>query len=101
MPGDGWFKDPREPDATADIVTGPGTPPEGIGSLRLGVTADDQVATVTRILGGTLDDPNLFVCRDSAGQVTLPPALCTASAPNAAVANDQNAYTRSLAIPLP
>jgi hypothetical protein len=46
-------------------------------------------------------DPNLFVCRDSAGQVTLPPDLCTASAPNAAVANDQNLYTRSLAIPLP
>jgi hypothetical protein len=46
-------------------------------------------------------DPNLLVCRDSAGQVTLPPSLCTASAPNAAVANDQNAYTRSPAIPLP
>jgi len=46
-------------------------------------------------------DPNLFVCRDSAGEVTLPPGLCTASAPNASVANDQNAYTRSLAIPTP
>jgi hypothetical protein len=46
-------------------------------------------------------DPNLLVCRDSAGEVTLPPRLCTASAPNAAVANDQNAYTRSLPIPLP
>jgi hypothetical protein len=46
-------------------------------------------------------DPNLFVCRDSAGQVTTPPDLCTASAPNAAEANDQNAYTRSLPIPVP
>ncbi|MEA2364384.1 MAG: hypothetical protein QOD71_3529, partial [Thermoleophilaceae bacterium] len=46
-------------------------------------------------------DPNLIVCRDSAGQVVKPPRLCTASAPNAAVANDQNVYTRSLAIPLP
>jgi hypothetical protein len=46
-------------------------------------------------------DPNLLVCRDSAGEVTLPPSLCTASAPNADVANDQNAYTRSLPIPVP
>jgi hypothetical protein len=46
-------------------------------------------------------DPNLLVCRDSAGEVTLPPDLCTASAPNADVANDQNAYTRELAVPLP
>jgi hypothetical protein len=46
-------------------------------------------------------DPNLFVCRDSAGEVTLPPSLCTAPAPNADVANDQNVYTRSLATPTP
>ena len=46
-------------------------------------------------------DPDLFVCRDSAGNVTLPPSVCTASATNAAVANDQNVYTRGLTIPLP
>jgi hypothetical protein len=46
-------------------------------------------------------DPELFVCRDSAGNVTQPPSVCTAGAPNAAVANDQNLYTRALAIPLP
>ena len=46
-------------------------------------------------------DPNLFVCRDSAGNVTLPPSVCTASAEQAAVANDQNVYTRGLTIPLP
>ena len=63
-----------------------------------GLTADENAA---HPVWSDTRDPNLFVCRDSAGQVTLPPALCTASAPNAAVANDQNAYTRSLAIPLP
>ena len=46
-------------------------------------------------------DPELFACRDSAGQVTLPPRRCTASAANAAVANDQNIYTASVAIPTP
>jgi hypothetical protein len=63
----------------------------------MGLSADDTAHPIwmdTR-------DPNLFVCRDSAGEVTLPPDLCTASAPNADVANDQNAYTRSLPIPLP
>jgi hypothetical protein len=46
-------------------------------------------------------DPELFVCRDSAGRVTTPPSVCTASAANADVANDQNVYTRRLSIPLP
>jgi hypothetical protein len=45
-------------------------------------------------------DPNLLVCRDSAGNVTQPPSVCTAAAPNAAQANDQNVYTESLDIPL-
>jgi hypothetical protein len=46
-------------------------------------------------------DPELFVCRDSAGQVTQPPSRCTASAANAAVANDQDIYTASMQIPTP
>ena len=46
-------------------------------------------------------DPDLFVCRDSAGIVTKPPSVCTASAANADVANDENVYTRRLSIPLP
>ena len=45
-------------------------------------------------------DPDLFVCRDSAGNVTQPPGVCTASAPNAPLANDQNVYTDALSIPL-
>ena len=46
-------------------------------------------------------DPELFTSRDSAGQVIQPPRRCTAAAPNAAVANDQNIYTASVAIPTP
>jgi hypothetical protein len=46
-------------------------------------------------------DPELFTCRDSAGNVTTPPSVCTASAANADVANDENVYTRALSIPLP
>jgi hypothetical protein len=45
-------------------------------------------------------DPNLLVCRDSAGNVTQPPSVCTAAAPNAALANDQNVYTEALTIPV-
>ena len=45
-------------------------------------------------------DPDLFVCRDSAGNVSQPPGVCTASAPNAAQANDQNVYTDALNIPV-
>jgi hypothetical protein len=46
-------------------------------------------------------DTALFVCRDAHGQVRLPPTACTQSADNADAANEQNIYTRSLAIPLP
>lgn len=46
-------------------------------------------------------DPELFTRRDSAGQVTQPPSRCTAAAPTAAVANNQNIYTASVAIPTP
>ena len=63
----------------------------------MGLSAEDSAHPIW----SDTRDPNLLVCRDSAGEVTLPPSLCTASAPNADVANDQNSYTRSLAIPTP
>jgi hypothetical protein len=44
-------------------------------------------------------DPDLFVCRDSAGNVVQPPGVCTAGAPNAPFANDQNIYTEALDVP--
>ena len=46
-------------------------------------------------------DAELFVCRDSAGNVTQPPEVCTRAGENADVANDQNMYTRTLPVPLP
>jgi len=76
-------------------------PPTQLGGAFFGdysaLTADRQAHPVwmdTR-------DAGLFVCRDQGGNVTLPPAVCTQSADNAELANDQNIYTRSLAIPLP
>jgi hypothetical protein len=61
-----------------------------------GLTADD----VAHPAWMDTRDPNLLACRDSAGNVTQPPSVCTAAAPNAAQANDQNLYTQSLSIPL-
>jgi hypothetical protein len=61
-----------------------------------GLTADD----VAHPAWMDTRDPDLFVCRDSAGNVTQPPSVCTAGAPNAAVANDENVYTEALSIPL-
>jgi hypothetical protein len=40
------------------------------------------------------------VCRDSAGNVTQPPSVCTAGATNAPLANDENVYTEAVPIPL-
>jgi hypothetical protein len=86
---------------TVRVTTGSMPPPTEFGGAFFGdysaLTADDVAHPVwmdTR-------DVELFACRDAAGSVTLPPAVCTMSATNAAVANDQNIYTRSMAVPLP
>src|SRR5207248_2399385 len=44
-------------------------------------------------------DPDLFVCADSAGNVTLPPSVCGGTNTSGATLNDQNAYTAALAVP--
>jgi hypothetical protein len=87
--------------ATRRVTTSSMPPPTefagGFYGDYSGLSADDVAHPVwmdTR-------DPQLFACRDAAGQVTLPPRRCTASAANAAVANDQNIYTASLPIPTP
>jgi hypothetical protein len=43
-------------------------------------------------------DPDLFVCVDGAGNVTLPPSVC-GGANSGTTLNDQNAYTAALAVP--
>lgn len=87
--------------AVTRVTTGSMPPPTQLGGGFFGdysgLTADRRAHPVwmdTR-------DSALFVCRDGDGNVTLPPAVCTQSADNADLANDQNIYTRSLAIPLP
>jgi hypothetical protein len=87
--------------AVTRVTTGSMPPPTQFGGAFFGdysaLTADRQAHPVwmdTR-------DAGLFVCRDQGGNVTLPPTVCTQSADNAELANDQNIYTRSLAIPLP
>src|SRR5437764_555326 len=44
-------------------------------------------------------DPDLLVCADSAGNVTLPPSVCGGTNTSGATLNDQNAYTAALAVP--
>jgi hypothetical protein len=87
--------------ATTRVTTASMPPPSqfdgGFFGDYSGLSADD----VAHPIWMDTRDPNLLVCRGGGGAVSLPPRLCTDSAPNAQVANDQNAYTRSLAIPLP
>jgi hypothetical protein len=87
--------------AVTRVTTGSMPPPTqfagGFFGDYTGLTADRHAHPVwmdTR-------DAALFVCRDADGEVTLPPTVCTQSADNADEANEQNIYTRSLAIPLP
>jgi hypothetical protein len=61
-----------------------------------GLTADD----VAHPAWMDTRDPDLFACRDSAGNVTQPPSVCTAGATNASQANDENVFTEALAIPV-
>jgi hypothetical protein len=43
-------------------------------------------------------DPELFLCPGTAAP-GVPPAVCTGSASNAAIANDQDIFTASLPVP--
>jgi hypothetical protein len=45
-------------------------------------------------------NPEMFVCPGTA-TATRPPAVCTASADNAPVANDQEIYTAAVGLPGP
>ena len=80
--------------ATVRVTTGSMPPPTefsgGFFGDYSGLTADDVAHPVwmdTR-------EPELFACGE-------PPATCTMPGANAALANDQNVFTRSLGVPLP
>jgi hypothetical protein len=87
--------------ATRRVTTAPMPPATQFGGGFFGDYSGLSAEDTAHPIWTDTRDPNLLVCRDSAGEVTLPPSLCTASAPNADVANDQNSYTRSLPIPTP
>jgi hypothetical protein len=87
--------------ATTRVTTDSMPPPTQFSGGFYGDYSGLSAGNVAHPIWMDTRDPNLFVCRDSAGQVTQPPSVCTAGAPNAAVANDQNAYTRSLSVPTP
>jgi hypothetical protein len=88
--------------ATTRVTSGSMPPPTQFAGAFFGdysaLTADRRRAHPVWM---DTRDAALFVCRDAGGNVTLPPTVCTQSAANADVANEQNIYTRSLAIPLP
>ena len=87
--------------ATVRVTTGSMPPPTEFAGGFYGDYSALSAGDVAHPVWMDTRDPELFACRDSAGQVTLPPRRCTASAANAAVANDQNIYTASVAIPTP
>jgi hypothetical protein len=87
---------------TTTRVTGNSMPPATqFSGLFFGDYSGLSAADVAHPAWMDTRDPDLFVCRDSAGVVTQPPSVCTASASNAALANDENVYTEALAIPVP
>jgi hypothetical protein len=87
--------------ATVRVTTGSMPPPTEFEGGFYGDYSALSAGDVAHPVWMDTRDPELFTCRDSAGQVTLPPRRCTAAADNAAVANDQNIYTASVPIPTP
>ena len=87
--------------ATTRVTTASMAPASQFGGLFFGDYSGLSAGDTAHPFWMDTRDPELFVCRDSAGNITLPPDVCTAGAPNAAVANDQNVYTDSMSIPLP
>ena len=87
--------------ATTRVTTASMPPPSEFAGGFYGDYSALSAGDVAHPVWMDTRDPELFTCRDSAGQVTQPPSRCTAAAPNAAVANDQNIYTASVAIPTP
>jgi hypothetical protein len=73
-------------------------PPTQFGGLfwgdYAGLTATDQAHPIW----SDTRNPDLFLCPGT-GVPGVPPAVCLASASNAAVANDQDVYTQSLGVP--
>jgi hypothetical protein len=87
--------------STNRLTTSSMPPPSQFSGQFFGDYSGMSAVTTAHPLWMDTRDPELFTCRDSAGIVTKPPSVCTASAANADVANDENLYTRTISIPLP
>jgi hypothetical protein len=82
------------------VTTGSMPPETQFGGLFFGDYSGLSAGDVAHPAWMDTRDPDLFVCRDSAGIVTQPPSVCTAGATNAALANDENVYTEAFDIPV-
>ncbi|MFN2582783.1 MAG: sialidase family protein [Candidatus Dormibacteria bacterium] len=73
-------------------------PPTQFSGVFLGDYNAVTAVTNAQPLWMDTRDPDLFICPNTATAGT-PPAVCTGSASNASVANDQDAFTANVAIP--
>lgn len=87
--------------ASTRVTTGPMPPPTQFAGGFFGDYSALSADRLAHPVWMDTRDAALFVCRDAEGSVKLPPALCTQNAANADVANEQNIYTRAMAVPLP
>jgi hypothetical protein len=87
--------------ASKRVTTSSMPPPTQFSGLFWGDYTGLSAADVAHPIWSDTRDPELFACRNDAGDVTTPPKVCTGPATNAERANDENAYTRRMAIPLP
>jgi hypothetical protein len=80
--------------ATVRVTTGSMPPPTEFAGSFFGDYSGLSADEAAHPMWSDTRDPELFACGS-------PPAVCTMPATNAAVANDQNIFTRTLAVPLP
>ncbi|HEY8743503.1 MAG TPA: sialidase family protein [Chloroflexota bacterium] len=80
------------------VTTGSMPPPTQFSGLFYGDYTGLTAVTDAHPLWMDTRNPDLFLCPGT-GTTGTPPATCEASASNASIANDQDAFTRSVNIP--
>ena len=80
--------------ATVRVTTASMPPPTEFAGAFFGDYSGLSADEAAHPVWSDTRDVELFACGE-------PPAICTMAGTNAAVQNDQNVYTRSLAVPLP
>lgn len=84
--------------AVQRVTSGSNPPPTQFGGLFMGDYAGLTAVDNAYPLWMDTRNPELFLCPGT-GTTTTPPAVCTASADNAAIANDQDIFTSAVAVP--